>query len=174
MEYDTTDQNQSEPEQEEYSMEDDKVVVLGYYTLGAFFGDFTNAYERRIAVPRVGRTVFCGHLLHDPDILVEIELALMRQENAVCATALMRWVYEYGKDMTYIAKDYADAYLSNEAYIPIEDDILVLEPFHRTTKHSCGVFCVDDEGWNYDNQQPFTLREDLFIDAYTLETTGIQ
>jgi hypothetical protein len=151
----------------------DKVVVLGYYTLGAFFGEFTNAHERRIAIPRVGRTVFCGHLLHNPDVLVEVELALMRQDNMVYATALMHPVYEYAKDMTYLAKDYASAYLSNEAYTPT-DNALVLEPFHRTTQHSCDVFCVDDEGWQDGHQQPFTIRDDLFIDTYTLETTTVQ
>ena len=175
QEYDTT---MNDDDNSTHRMEvpmDDKVVILGYYTLGAFFGEFTNAHGRRIAVPKVGRTVFCGHLLHDPDALVEVELALMKKEKVLYATAMMRRVEDYGRDMTYIAKDYADAYLDHEAYAytPTDDDTLLLKPFHSTTQYSCAYFSVDDEGWYDGHQQPFTLHEDLFIDAYTLETTGI-
>jgi hypothetical protein len=33
---------------------------------------------------------------------------------------------------------------------------------------------VDDEGWQDGHQQPFTIRDDLFIDTSTRETTTVQ
>ena len=142
---------------------DDKIVVVGYYPVGAYFGTFRDAWGRSLPVPLVGRTVLCGHLQLDPEKKVEIELRLEKPSvdyrsrwdavktipDAPKALAVIRRVAEYSKDILYRVKDE----YNNE-----------MDPWNgpRTSEYECRFFSVSDEEWYEGHRPPFLLREDLF------------
>jgi len=143
---------------------DDKIVVVGYYPVGAYFGTFRDAWGRSLPVPLVGRTVLCGYLQRDHEKKVEIELRLEKPDvdyrsrwdavktipDAPKALAVMRRVAEYSKDILYRVKDEYD----NE-----------MDPWNgpRTSEYECRFFSVSDEEWYEGHRPPFLLQEDLFV-----------
>lgn len=130
---------------------DDRLVIVGYYCLGSYYGTFRNTWGRKLPLAMVGRTVFCGHLESDATQKIEVELCLQKSEfeflTAPTATAVMRRVVDYGKDMLCVVKQTA-----------------VIEPLStkRVENYSCPYFTVDDEAWYRGERAPFTVTDALF------------
>jgi hypothetical protein len=145
---------------------EDSIVILGYYPLNPYFSSFRNSWGHQLPIANVGRTVFCGVLESDETKKVEVELCLRKPQIDYfsvldsertpippTATAVMRRVVDYGKDMLYVVKE------------PFGNAIDPL-PSKQVQEYTCRFFSVSDEGWNEGNRAPFLLNDNSFMPCH--------
>lgn len=156
-----TSKQRTRMEEGEVMFEDDKVLVLGYYSWGGFLGDFRDSWEQSLPLPNVGRLVFCGVLVDDYDSKVEISLHIEEENNK--AFVSMSLVEEYGNDMLYVTKDFYNSEL--EDYQPAFPELILPCFFDQELdSFDCALFTVHDDAWNsFQGKQPFTLNESWFL-----------
>lgn len=132
---------------------DDAIIISGYYPVGAYFGNFQDAWGRRLPTPIVGRTVFCGRLQSDPDQKVEVELSLQKSEFTPTAVATMRRVVHYSKEPLYAVR----SSYQETAIRPL--------PSKKVEEYSCPFFSVSDHEWYHGRRGPFEIADGLFVIA---------
>jgi len=132
----------------------DRIVVLGYYTVGAYWKTYYDSWGRPLPVVKNGRTVFCGFLQSQPSHKVEVDLRLQNsgfdEDKTPRAVALMRRVAEYGMDMT--------------CFVVGEEEETTISPLSLkcVDEYECSFFSVSDRQWFQREREPFLIHEDRF------------
>lgn len=133
----------------ELEEEEEKVVVVGYYKDAPCWKEF----EKRLAIPVHGPTVFCGYLRSLPEQKIEIYLHWNEWDVPV---VLMYEVDEYGDDVRFMLREE-----------PEEEEDLEFFGYERQ-EYECPFFRVSGEDFYERRGQPFVLSEYRFVDTYSI------